>query len=69
MLFTNESVNLLPPLLLHDKLITKTNQHTLLGIIFYEAMTFKPTTEIIQTSTSVVTSERHNAIICTNNSL
>ena len=42
MLFSNKSVNFLPPLLLHDKIITQTNQHTLLGITFDETMTFKP---------------------------
>ena len=42
MLFTNRQVNSPPPLLFHDTIITKANQHSLLGITIDDNMTFKP---------------------------
>ena len=41
MLFTNKQINILPPLIYHDKVIHRTNQHNLLGITYDDNMIFK----------------------------
>ena len=42
MLFTNKSIDTLPPLKYDNSVIAKTEQHKMLGITFDEGMTFKP---------------------------
>ena len=42
MFFTNKPVKSLPPLFFHYSIIKRTTQHTLLGIIIDESLTFKP---------------------------
>ena len=42
MLFTKKPPSLLPPLLLSQKPIARTDKHTLLGITYDDTMTFKP---------------------------
>ena len=42
MLFSNKETEALPPLALQHRKINRTNQQTFLGIIYDDAMSFKP---------------------------
>lgn len=42
MMFSNKQTDALPPLNLHHSIINRTKQHTFLGIIYDDAMSFKP---------------------------
>ena len=41
MFFTNKTLHHIPPLFINDNIINKTNQHSFLGIIYDETLTFK----------------------------
>ena len=41
MLFTNKTLHHILPLFINDDIIDKSNQHSFLGIIFDETLTFK----------------------------